>query len=161
MPEVTAALVKELRDRTGAGMMDCKRALVDTDGDMGQAERLLRERGISLAQKRAGRGTTEGKVLERVGESRGTLVAVGAETEPVSNNEQFLAFARGVLDAVDREGPGAVEALEDERVDVAARLRENITVRGAARFEASDGELVAAYVHPPARKLGVLVKVRG
>jgi elongation factor Ts len=163
MAEISAKLVKELRDQTGAGMMDCKRALVETNGDLDAAKRLLRERGKASAAKRAGRATTEGKVVDRVADdgSKGTIVAVGSETEPVSNNEEFLAFARKVLDAVDANGPGAESELEAERVEVAGKLRENIVVAGAARFEAVDGGRVASYVHPPARKIGVLVGLRG
>jgi elongation factor Ts len=160
---ISAALVKELRDQTGAGMMDCKRALVETNGDLEAARVLLRERGMAQAGKRAGRVTTEGKVGYRVAEdgSRGTMVAVGCETEPVSNNEEFLAFAKRVLDAVERDGPGAEAALEEERLELVARLRENVVVAGTARYEALDGAIVDAYTHPPANKLGALVQVRG
>ncbi len=161
MTTIAASQVKELRDRTGAGMMECKRALEETSGDVDAAIQLLRERGVAQAGKRAGRETTEGKVGYRIADDHATMVAVGCETEPVSNNEEFLGFAQLVLQTVDRDGPDGVSALEDERVEVAARLRENIAVRGVARFEAGDGETVSAYVHPPARKLGVLVKVRG
>ena len=161
MTVVTASLVKELRDLTGAGMMDCKRALEETGGDVEEARRLLRERGVALAGKRAGRGTREGKVLARVEERvRGSLVAVGCETEPVSNNEDFLAYAQHVLDVVDAEGPEAAEDLEEERVELVARIGENVELRGAARFEAESGEVVAAYVHPPADKIGVLLRAR-
>jgi elongation factor Ts len=160
---ISAALVKELRDQTGAGMMDCKRALVETNGDLEAAKKLLRERGVAQAGKRAGRSTTEGKVGYRVAEdaSRGTMVAVGCETEPVSNNDEFLSFAKHVLEAVEQNGPGAEEALEDERVQLVAKLGENVVVAGAARFEAVDGGVVEGYAHPPANKLGALVQVRG
>jgi elongation factor Ts len=160
---ISAALVKELRDMTGAGMMDCKRALVETNGDLEAARTLLRERGIAQAGKRAGRVTTEGKVGYRVAEDgrKGTMVAVGCETEPVSNNDEFLAFARRVLDAVEEGGPGAEETLEEERVQLVAKLGENVTVAGAARYEAVDGALIDGYAHPPANKLGALVQVRG
>ena len=156
--DIPASLVKELRDLTGAGMMDCKRALVETAGDLEGAVQLLREKGIAAAQKKAERGTTEGKVLARVDGRRGAIVAVGCETEPVSNNEEFLAFAQHVLDAVEAEGPQAAESLEQERVELVARLGENIAVRGAERFEARNGEVLALYVHPPAAKIGVLVQ---
>ncbi len=163
MTAISAALVKELRDQTGAGMMDCKRALQETGGDLEAARKLLRERGIASAEKRAGRATTEGKVGYRVADDRkkGTMVAVGCETEPVSNNDEFLAFAKKVLDAVDAEGPGAEQELEDERLELAAKLGENIAVVGATRFEAVDGALIDAYAHPPANKLGTLVQLRG
>jgi elongation factor Ts len=161
--EISAALVKELRDMTGAGMMDCKRALQDTNGDLEAAQKLLRERGMASAAKRAGRETTEGKVGYRVAEDakRGVIVAVGCETEPVSNNEEFLSFAAKVLEAVERDGPGAEEQLDQERQELTAKLGENIVVAGAARFEAVDGALIDGYAHPPANKLGVLIQVRG
>ncbi len=163
MTEISAQLVKELRDQTGAGMMDCKRALQETGGDMEAAKRLLRERGMAAAGKRAGRATTEGKVGYRVADdrSRGTMVAVGCETEPVSDTPEFLEFAGKVLEAVEAEGPGAEERLEEERLELVAKIHENITVVGAARFEAVDGAVIEGYAHPPANKLGTLVHVRG
>jgi elongation factor Ts len=159
--EISAALVKQLRDETGAGMMDCKRALQETSGDVDAAKRLLRERGMAEAGKRAGRETTEGIVLARMDGAYGTLVAVGCETEPVSKNEEFLAFAQRVLERVERDGPEAVELLEDERVELVGKIGENIAVRGVARFEQTGDETLGAYVHPPANKIGVLVKIRG
>jgi elongation factor Ts len=158
---ITASLVKELRDLTGAGMMECKRALEETGGDVEAAQKLLREKGVAAAGKRAGRETTEGVVLTRVDGDTGTIVAVGCETEPVSKNEEFQAFTQHVLDVVTLEGPGAVENLEQERIDLVARLGENILVRGVARIAAVDGEAVAGYVHPPANKIGVLVRLAG
>jgi elongation factor Ts len=156
---ITANQVKELRELTGAGMMDCKRALEESDGDVQAAVRLLREKGMASAQKRAGRGTKEGKVLARVdANERGTLVAVGCETEPVSKNEDFLAFAQRVLELVSGEGPEAASDLEEERVELVSRIGENVAVVGAARFEATDGEVVAGYIHPPAEKIGALVR---
>ena len=163
MTEISAAMVKQLRDATSAGMMDCKRALQETDGDFDDAVKLLRERGMAQAAKRAGRETTEGKVGYRVADDGklGVIVAVGSETEPVSNNEEFLGFAVKVLEAVEREGPAAVEQLDEERQELAAKLGENIVVAGAARFEAVDSAAIDGYAHPPANKLGVLVQVRG
>lgn len=158
---ITANLVKELRDLTGAGMMDCKRALQESGGDVEGAQRLLRERGVAAAGKRAGRETTEGLVLTRVADGTGSMVAVGCETEPVSKNEEFQAFAERALEAVALDGPEAVENLEEERIALVARLGENIVVRGATRMIAGDGEVVAAYVHPPANKIGVLVRTTG
>ena len=161
--EISAQLVRELRERTGAGMMDCKRALQETNGDMEAAVVLLREKGMAQAAKRADRATTEGKVGYRLAEdgSRGTMVAIGCETEPVSNNDEFLAYAKKVLELVEAKGVGAESELDAERVELSAKLGENIAVAGAARFEAVDGGRIAAYAHPPANKLGVLVHVRG
>jgi len=160
--EISASQVKELRDRTGAGMMDCKRALVDTAGDMDEAIKLIREKGLAQAAKKAGRETTEGKVVFDLSEETvGAMVAVGCETEPVSNNEAFMVFAQRVLDAVDKHGENAVQELEDERVELVSKLGENIVVRDAVRYEATDGDVLSAYVHPPANKMGVLVHGRG
>jgi elongation factor Ts len=159
--EISAKLVKELRDMTGAGMMECKRALVETGGDVEEAQRLLRERGMASAGKRAGRETTEGKVLAEVEDHRGAMVAVGCETEPVSKNEDFLRYARRVLAVVSEQGPDAVAELEEERLALVARIGENIAVRGAARMESVNGEVLEAYVHRPAEKIGVLIRLAG
>ena len=161
MTEINAALVKELRDATGAPMMDCKRALQETNGDVEAARTILRERGMAQAAKRAGRETTEGLVGYRLENGTGTMVAVGSETEPVSKNDEFQGFAKKVLEAVVADGPDAVATLEPDRVDVAAKLGENIVVVGAERYEAGAGEIVGAYTHPPANKIGVLVKLAG
>jgi elongation factor Ts len=159
--EISAKLVKELRDMTGAGMMECKRALVETGGDVEEAQLLLRERGMASAGKRAGRETTEGKVLAEVEDHRGAMVAVGCETEPVSKNEDFLRYARRVLEVVSEQGPDAVAELEEERLALVARIGENIAVRGAARMESVNGEVLEAYVHRPAEKIGVLIRLAG
>jgi elongation factor Ts len=158
---ISASLVKELRDRTGAGMMDCKRALEETGGDVEAARTLLRERGMASAGKRAGRVTTEGLVGYIVEDARGSIVGIGCETEPVSKNDEFEAFGHAVLRAVHAEGPDVVEGFEQERLELAGRLGENIVVVGAERFEASDGDVVAGYAHPPANKIGVLVRLSG
>jgi elongation factor Ts len=163
MAEISAALVKELRDQTGAPMMDCKRALQETNGDMEGAIRVLREKGVAGAAKRAERATPEGKVGYRLAEDarRGAMVAVGCETEPVSNNDEFLAFANKVLAAVEAQGPGAEAELEEERAQLAGKLGENVVVAGSARFEALNGARIAAYAHPPRNKIGVLLQMRG
>ena len=160
-PVISASLVKQLRDETGAGMMDCKRALADTGGDIEAARVLLRERGMASAAKRTGRETTEGLVGYRISDTHGTMVGVGCETEPVSKNDEFQAFAKKVLDAVDSDGTAAVEGLEEERVELVAKLGENIVISSPARFEKVEGGVIEGYVHPPANKLGVLVQLRG
>lgn len=156
---VPASLVKELREQTGAGMMDVKRALEDAGGDLEAARKLLRERGMAQAAKRAGRETSEGIVLVTISGHVGTIVAVGCETEPVSKNAEFLAFAEKVLETV--EAATDPDTLEVERQALVARLGENILVAGATRMEAGEGESLAEYVHPPANKIGVLLRVKG
>jgi elongation factor Ts len=142
-------------------MMAAKRALEETGGDVEAAQRLLREQGMAAAGKRAGRATTEGEVLATISGTVGALVAVGCETEPVSKNEKFLAFAEAVLEAVEADGRDAVAGLEEQRLELIGQLGENIEVAGATRMEAAEGELLAEYVHPPANKIGVLVRVKG
>jgi len=159
--EITAAMVKQLRDVTGAGMMDCKRALAETEGDHDAAVTHLRERGMAQAAKRAGRETKEGIVLARVEGERAAIVAVGCETEPVSKNDEFRAFANAVLDQVFELGELPEGALEERRGELVGRLGENIEVRGARVMHAKEGDTLAAYVHPPAHKVGVLLEVRG
>jgi elongation factor Ts len=161
MTEISAALVKQLRDATSAGMMDCKRALQETDGDFDQAVTLLREKGMASAAKRADRSTSEGKVGVEVHDNVGALVAVGCETEPVSNNEEFLAYAEAVLHAVYARGAEAAAEFEEKRVELAAKLGENIQVLGAKKVTAADGELLQYYAHGPANKVGALVHARG
>jgi elongation factor Ts len=159
--EITAALVKELRDATSAGMMDCKRALQDTNGDFDEAVKLLREKGMASAAKRADRATSEGRVAVTVRESVGALAAVGCETEPVSKNDEFLAYTEKVLDAVYEKGDDGAAELEAERVALTAKLGENIQVVGGRRMDAEDGEALSHYVHAPANKVGALVRTKG
>jgi elongation factor Ts len=155
---ISASLVKELREQTGAGMMDCKRALQETAGDVDAAKRILREKGMAQAGKRAERSTPEGLVGYRIGGGKGTLVAVGCETEPVSKNEDFQAFAERVLETAVAGGPAAVESLDAARQELVAKLGENIQVVGASQFS---GDTIVAYLHPPANKIGAMVQVRG
>jgi elongation factor Ts len=159
--EISATMVKELRDATSAGMMDCKRALQETDGDFDEAVKILRERGMASAAKRADRATSEGKVGIMVRENVGAIVAIGCETEPVSNNDDFLAYGAKVLTAVFERGEEAAAELEDERVALVAKLGENIQVVGARRLEAAGGELLSQYAHAPANKIGALVLTKG
>jgi elongation factor Ts len=140
-------------------MMECKRALQETDGDFDEAVKLLREKGMASAAKRADRATSEGKVGVMVRDGAGAIAAIGCETEPVSNNDDFLAYAEKVLRTV-FEG-GDASSLEDERVELAARLGENIQVVGTKRFQASDGEVLSYYVHSPANKVGAIVQTKG
>lgn len=158
---ISASLVKELRDQTGAGMMDCKRALEETEGDVEGARVLLRERGMASAGKRAGRATTEGLVGFILDGNTGSIAGIGCETEPVSKSDEFQAFAEKVLRAVHADESDVVESFEQDRVDLIAKLGENIVIVGAERFDAPDGNVVAGYAHPPANKIGVLVELVG
>lgn len=161
MTEIGAGLVKELRDATGAGMMDCKRALQETQGDLEAARVLLREKGMASAGKRADRATTEGLVGVLAQDGVVAMVGVGCETEPVSKNDEFQAYAERVLRAVHADGVEAAAALDGERTELIGKLGENIVVVGAARYADADGHAIGWYVHPPANRIGVLVDLEG
>ena len=171
MAEVTAALVKELRDRTGAGMMDCKRALGDSGGDIESAVDWLRKKGLAAAAKKAGRVASDGLVGIATRGAAGAVVEVNSETDFVARNELFQAFVRTVA-ALAVGGNGDVEALKEEPypgtgrtvaaelTELVGRIGENLVLRRAQRLAVGKG-LVASYVHnslaPGIGKIGVLV----
>jgi elongation factor Ts len=170
MAEITAANVKELRDRTGAGMMDCKKALGETQGDMEAAIDWLRTKGLAAAAKKAGRTAAEGLVGVAVEATRGAVVEVNSETDFVAKNEQFQEFVRTVAGIALKTG-GDVEALktaawpaggsvEEKLTANIATIGEHQSLRRAALLEIGDG-VVVSYVHnaaaPGLGKIGVLV----
>ena len=166
MAEISAAAVKDLRDRTGAGMMDCKKALADAGGDIEKAANLLRERGLAKAAKREGRATAEGTIAMALAGSVGALVELGCETDFVARTEDFQRLAHAIAEvAAARPDGGDAAALANAPMEgetVAARitaaagkLGENVVLKRAARLEAPEG-LVGGYVHAGG-KLGVLV----
>ena len=165
---VTASLVKELREKTGAGMMDCKKVLTETDGDMEKAAELLRERGIAKAAKKSGRIAAEGLVATFVSADKkvGSVVEVNAETDFVAKNEEFVNFVNDVAEIVATAAPADVEALlattykdagktvQEVLTEKIATIGENMSIRRFDRFE-SEG-LVESYIHG-AGKIAVLV----
>ena len=168
---VTASLVKELREKTGAGMMDCKKVLTETDGDMEKAIELLRERGIAKAAKKSGRIAAEGLVEAYISEDgkTGAIVEVNSETDFVAKNEEFKNFVLSVAKQVVEKNPKDVEELlAQESIDVPgktvnevlidkiATIGENMSIRRFARFE-SQG-LVEKYIHGEG-KIAVLVNM--
>jgi len=159
--DIPAQLVKELRELTGAGMMDCKRALEETAGDLEAARTLLREKGLASAGKKAERETRDGLVGYIVANGAGSIVGVGSETDFVAKNDEFQTFAEKVLRAVLAEGEQALEQLDQDRQALIGKLGENIVIIGASRFEVTDGHVVEGYAHPPANKIGVLVDLEG
>ncbi|RME96587.1 MAG: translation elongation factor Ts [Verrucomicrobia bacterium] len=157
MAEITPQLIAKLRQMTNAGMMDCKRALVETQGDLDAAVDLLRQKGVATAAKKASREAREGVIAQYIQpDSRvGVLVEVNCETDFVAKNEMFRAFADQVAKTL-AENPGA--DLEALRTDAIARIRENIQIARHVRFEVEGNGLVAAYIHTGG-KVGVLVEV--
>jgi elongation factor Ts len=157
MAEITAALVKELRELTGLPMMDCKKALAETNGDLKKAEELLRIKSGAKAGKAAGRVAAEGVIAVWVSPDAkvGTLAEVNCETDFVAKNEDFLAFAAKIAEVVAAREPGPAE--EEFRQKLVQKIGENITVRRFERIQAK-GKL-AQYVH--GGKIGVLVDYEG
>ena len=169
---VTASLVKELREKTGAGMMDCKKVLTETDGDMEKAIELLRERGIAKAAKKSGRIAAEGLVEAYVSEDGkiGAVVEVNSETDFVAKNEEFKTFVMNIAKQIVEKAPKTVEELlEQESIEVPgktvnevlvekiATIGENMNIRRFERFE-SEG-LVEKYIHGDG-KIAVLVNMK-
>jgi len=171
MAEISAALVKELREKTGAGMMDCKKALVETGGDMESAVDWLRKKGLAAAAKKAGRVAAEGLIGVAVEGTRGTVVEVNAETDFVARNETFQGFVATVaglaMDAggdadtlVQRDYPGSGRTVADELTHLVATIGENMSLRRTETVSVGSGVL-GSYVHsaqaPGLGKIGVLV----
>ena len=171
---ITASMVKELRERTGAGMMDCKKMLTEADGDMEKAIVLLREKGIAKAAKKSDRIAAEGLVLGYVSEDRkvGAIVEVNSETDFVAQNEEFKTFTQSVAKQIAINNPSDVNSLlEEESIDDTgkkvsdvliekiAKIGEKLSIRRFARFETSDG-LIEKYIHGNG-KIAVLVNQKG
>jgi len=171
MPEVTAALVKELREKTGAGMMDCKRALGDSNGDIEAAVDWLRKKGLSAAAKKAGRVAAEGLIGVATRGPAGALVEVNSETDFVARNEAFQSFVRAVAELA-LGGDGELETLtrtaypetgrnvEEELTHLIATIGENLVLRRSTRLAVGQGG-VFSYMHnalgPGLGKIGVIV----
>ncbi|MGE0658793.1 MAG: translation elongation factor Ts [Reyranellaceae bacterium] len=171
MAEITAALVKELREKSGAGMMDCKKALTENGGDIEQAIDWLRKKGLSAAAKKAGRVAAEGLVAVASDGPRAAIVEVNAETDFVARNAQFQAYAAAVATLALQAGdsvetlqaaayPGTGRSVQEELTHLVATIGENMSLRRVRQFAVKQGA-VASYVHnavaPNAGKIGVLV----
>ena len=170
MAQITAGLVKELRERTGAGMMDCKKALAATEGDMDKAIDFLREKGLAAAAKKAGRIAAEGLVVSYVSEDSkvGVIVEVNCETDFVAKTENFQELVAGIAAHVAKSNPADMDALNASEIEAGktvaalitesiAKIGENISLRRFARYEVAEG-MVAAYIHGGG-KIGVLVSM--
>ena len=160
---ITATMVKELRDKTGAGMMDAKKALVEVDGDMEKAMEVLRQKGIASAEKKMGRIAAEGRIGSFVSDSVGAMIEVNCETDFVAKNEEFIELTNNLAQFVAESNPASVEALlsstcpkcgktiEEILKEKIASIGEKITVRRFVRYEGN----AATYIHNG--KIGVLL----
>ncbi|KRG44139.1 elongation factor Ts [Stenotrophomonas pictorum JCM 9942] len=168
MAEITASLVKELRERTGAGMMECKKALTENDGNIDAAAEWLRKSGLAKADKKADRVTAEGRIAAAQDGNKAVLVEVNSETDFVAKDANFIAFIDAVAQAALTSGAADAEALksakmatgetvEEARAAAIAKLGENMQIRRLARIDTSN--TVAAYIH--GGRIGVLIELAG
>lgn len=166
--EITASLVKELRERTGAGMMECKKALTENNGDIDVAAEWLRKSGLAKADKKAGRVAAEGRIAVAQDGGRAVLVEINSETDFVAKDGNFVGFTDTVAQVALASGAADVEALktakfpsgetvEEARAAVISKVGENVQVRRLVRADSSNN--VAAYVH--GGRIGVLIEVKG
>lgn len=164
---ISAAQVKELRERTGAGMMECKKALVETNGDMDAAIEHLRKSGLAKADKKAGRVAAEGAVVHASEGSRAVLVEINCETDFVAKDDNFRGFAEEVaslalnaadIDAVNAATMSTGGSVEETRQQLVAKIGENVQVRRLAHLDAGDG-VVGTYIH--GGRIGVMVALKG
>ncbi len=174
MSSISAEVVRRLREETGAGMMDCKSALLEAGGEMEAAREILRKKGLAAAAKRAGRTAAEGAVGAHIAADGavGVLVEVNCETDFVAKTPDFQSLVKDIAEHAAQAAPADLPALVAQPFakqpsvtvgqlvqDKIAVIKENIVVRRFARFERAGAGLVAAYIHPPAAKVGVLVEL--
>lgn len=157
MAEITAAAVGKLREMTNAGLMDCKKALSEANGDLDVAVEILRKRGVAQAAKKAGREAREGVIAQHIapGGKAGVLVEINCETDFVAKNDLFKAFCDDVARTVATDPSADLEAL---RVGAVAKIGENIRIARHTRFDLAGPGLIAAYIHTGG-KVGVLLEV--
>ena len=166
--EVTPAMIKELREKTGAGMMDCKKALAEAAGDMERAVEVLRKKGVALAAKKMGRVAADGLIGSFLSNDKrlGVLVEINCETDFVTKTEDFQNFVKKITDVVRDHNPQDLDALmtaasngqtvKDEQAALVGKIGENIRVRRFARVGIEDGQKMAQYIHA-GQKIGVIV----
>jgi len=162
MADISASDVKTLREKTGAGIMDCKNALVETGGDFAKAEKLLKEKGLAAVEKRSGRATKEGKIFVKIKDSgaqgsTAALVELVSETDFVAKNQEFIALGEKIADLVLEKGYSEPnDELNGLVMDLAAKIRENMSLRRIKTVTAKAGEYLTSYIHDGV--IGVVVK---
>lgn len=157
--EIKAADVKALRERTGAGMMECKKALVETNGDAVAAEKLLKEKGLAAVEKRAGRATSEGRVFIKIQDNKAVICELTCETDFVAKNADFIQIGNDIVNTVFEKGYTEVnKELSDMLLDLATKIRENMSLRRLQVIDVPAGAVVSSYVHSDG-KTGVVVVI--
>lgn len=157
--EIKATDVKALRERTGAGMMECKKALVETNGDAAAAEKLLKEKGLAAVEKRAGRATSEGRVFIKIQDNKAVICELTCETDFVAKNADFIQIGNDIVNTVFEKGYTEVnKELSDMLLDLATKIRENMSLRRLQVIDVPAGAVVSSYVHSDG-KTGVVVVI--
>jgi len=160
MADISASEVKRLREKTGAGMMECKNALVETGGDFDKAVKLLKEKGLAALEKRAGRATNNGKIFVKINDSGSSavLVELNAETDFVAKNDEFIALGGTIADiALAKKLSGPNDELNALVQDLATKIRENMGLKRLCLVNAASGEYLTQYIHGDGN-IGVVVK---
>jgi elongation factor Ts len=158
MAEISAAIVKALREKTGAGMMECKKALVITNGDAAQAETLLKEKGLAAVEKRADRATSEGRVFIKIDGGKIALVEITCETDFVAKNADFIALGEAITNKALASGiTEPTKELSDMLLDLATKIRENMVLRRVQLIEAPAGAAVSKYIHSDGKTGTVMI----
>jgi len=165
MSNISASMVKELREMTGAGLMDCKKALTECDGDLETAKELLRKKGQAIADKKSSRQTNEGAIHIYQNEKKAALVKIACETDFVARNEQFQSFITGIAEQIPEVGAenfmdksSRKGSLKEQFVEAISKLGENIVFLTAENWEAANDSIIGAYTHSNA-KIGVMVEL--
>jgi len=159
MAEISAADVKALREKTGAGIMDCKNAMLETNGDFAKAEKLLKEKGLAAVEKRSGRATNEGKIFVAVKDDTAALVELVSETDFVARNPEFIALGGAIADLVlEKKYSAPNDELNGMVSDLASKIRENMSLKRIKTVKAAAGEYLTSYIHGDGA-IGVVVKV--
>ena len=159
MADVKPADVKKLRDKTGAGMLDCKKALVEAEGDFAKAEKLLKEQGLAAAEKRSDRATNEGRVFTKIENGKAGIIELACETDFVARNENFINAGTELLDSIVEGNLNTLTPELEENVKlVISRIKENISIKRFKTYELAENEFCMDYIHGDGG-IGVLVKL--
>lgn len=159
MADIKPVEVKRLRDKSGAGMLDCKKALVEAEGDFAKAEKLLKEKGLESAAKRSDRATNEGRVFTKIEDGKAGILELACETDFVARNENFINAGSELLDSIVSENLTEMTASLEEKVKlVISKIKENISVKKFRVFEIAENELCVDYIHGDGG-IGVMVKI--
>jgi elongation factor Ts len=158
--EVKAADIKALRAKTGAGMLDCKNVLVESNGDFAKAEKKLKELGLAAASKRSGRATNEGRIFSLIDTQRAGLLELSCETDFVARNTDFIKMGKDILEIVVKQNLSeSTDALQEMVTDAISKIKENITLKRFTTMQQDDNTLIVDYIHGEG-KIGVLVQLK-